>query len=138
MLAAKLLAVVLVAAALDPCGSSSGSDGGTTASPTFDAATAPVIDDVSVPATATIDALTGVAHITGSISYHDDFGTVTGVNILGHGTNGSVYRGALSGASPQPLIFDLSTPGQHDLDFGVFAEPGNNSALVTRSIVVQE
>ncbi|MEO6572596.1 MAG: hypothetical protein ABIP89_02065 [Polyangiaceae bacterium] len=137
MLAAKVVAVALLALALDPCdGSRSASDGG--AAPGVDAATAPVIDDVSVPQSATIDTLTGVAHITGSISFHDDFGTVTGVNILGHGTNGSIYRGAITGASPQIVVFDLSTPGQHDLDFSVFAEPGNNSARVARSIVVSQ
>lgn len=138
MLAAKLLAVALVSIALDPCGSGGASDGGGTVSPAVDAASAPVIDDVSVPATATIDSLTGLAHITGSISFHDDFGTVTGVNILGHGTNGSVFRGAISGPSPQIVVFDLSTPGEHDLDFTVFAEPGNNSARVARAIVVSE
>lgn len=138
MLAAKLLSVVLVAAALDPCGSSGASDGGTVVSPGIDAATAPVIDDVNVPESATIDSLTGVAHINGSISFHDNFGTVTGVNILGHGTSGSIYRGAITGPSPQILTFDLSTPGQHDLDFTVFAEPGNNSARVTRTIIVQQ
>jgi hypothetical protein len=137
MLAAKLLAVALLSLALDPCdGSSGASDGGVVAP--FDAASAPVIDDVSVPESATIDSLTGVAHITGSISFHDDFGTVTGVNILGHGTNGSIFRGAISGPSPQIVVFDLSTPGQHDLDFTVFAEPGNNSPRVARSIVVSE
>ena len=136
MLAAKVLTVVLVASALDPCGSSGTADGGTVKAPGIDAATAPVIDDVTVPGTATIDSLTGVAHINGSISFHDDFGTVTGVNILGHGTNGSIYRGAINGPSPQILTFDLSTPGQHDLDFNVFAQPGNNSARVTRTIVV--
>lgn len=138
MLGAKLLTVLFAAALLDPCGSSATTDGGAARPPAIDAATAPVIDDVTVPASATIDSLTGVAHINGSISFHDDFGTVTGVNILGHGGNGSIYRGAIGGPSPQTLTFDLSTPGQHDLDFNVFAEPGNNSARVTRTIIVSQ
>jgi hypothetical protein len=136
MLAIKALSFMLVAAALDPCGSSGNADGGAARLPGIDAATAPVVDDVSVPASATIDSLTGVAHINGSISFHDDFDTVTSVNILGHGTNGSIYRGAITGPSPQILTFDLSSPGQHDLDFNVVAGPGNSSARVTRTIVV--
>ena len=137
MLAAKLLAIAITGAALSPCDGSGGVADSSAGSFRSDAANVPVVDDVSVPASATIDPLTGVAHIVGSISFHDDFGTVTGVNVLAHGTNGSVYRGPLGAASPQPLVFDLSSAGSHALDFNVFAQPGMTSAAVPRTIFVQ-
>jgi hypothetical protein len=140
MLFAKLLFVALAAATLAPCDGLGGSDGGTdTGGDTVasaDAVNGPVVDDVILPQTATIDISTGVAHIIGSISFHDDFGQVVGVNVLGHGTNGSIFRGSLGNDSPQPLIFDLSTPGVMLLDFNVFDQTGNTSAPVTRTISV--
>ncbi len=135
----RFLVLALAAVALDPCnGLGTGSDSGTSSTAQVDAAGAPVVDDVTVPETATIDVSTGVAHIQGSISFHSDTTPVTAVNVLAHGTSGSVYRGSLNGASPQPLIFDLSSAGAHGLDFNVQDQAGRTSAVVTRTIVVQE
>ncbi|MDB4997249.1 MAG: hypothetical protein JWM74_4681 [Myxococcaceae bacterium] len=140
MFALRVLSVVLAAASLAPCDGSSASDGGAEAAvtPPGDAAGAPVIDDVTLPPTATIDISTGRAHVIGSISFHSDDSAVVGVNILAHGTSGSIYRGPLGAASPQSLIFDLSTPGTYSLDFNVFDSKNRYSAIVTQTITVRE
>jgi hypothetical protein len=140
MFALRALAVVLAASSLAPCDGSSASDSGAEAAATVpvDAAGAPVIDDVTLPATATIDISKGTAHVVGSISFHSDDSTVVGVNVLAHGTSGSIYRGALGSGSPQPLVFDLSTPGTYSLDFNVFDAKNRYSAIVTQTITVRE
>jgi hypothetical protein len=140
MFVIRLLSVVLAASSLAPCDAGGGSDSGAAPAATspVDAAGSPVVDDVTLPATATISASSGAAHVVGSISFHSDDSTVVGVNVLGHGTSGSVYRGSLGGGSPQPLIFDLSTPGTYALDFNVFDAKNRHSENATRTITVTE
>jgi hypothetical protein len=140
MLAVRILSVLLAASALDPCSGGAADSGASSeaAASTVDAAGAPVIDDVTLPATATIDLTRGSAHIVGAISFHSDDSTVVGVNVLSHGTSGTVYRGSLGAGSPQPLTFDLAAPGNYALDFNVFDAKNRYSAIVTRTIVVSE
>ena len=100
---------------------------------------APVIDSVVLPQSASIDPSTATAEISGAVSFHDDFSTVTTVTIVVHAPSGaSAYAYPIQGLSPQSIQLEIKQAGAIEVDLSITDQAGLSSMPYAQIINVTQ